>query len=103
MSKLTPATDFYTWTRDSALTLKMIVDEYVLGKSDLEQYVDDYLRAQAVLQTITSPSGTFLPSGAGLGEPKYNVDGSRFNGAVRFGSRPCPCPYSARTNLISDC
>lgn len=74
--------DFYTWTRDSALTLRMIVDEYVLGNADLVQYVEDYLSAQAALQTITNPSGTFLPSGAGLGEPKYMVDGSRFNGAV---------------------
>lgn len=62
----------------------MIVDEYVLGNDDLEQYVEDYLYAQATLQTITNPSGAFLPSGVGLGEPKYMVDGSRFNGAVSF-------------------
>ncbi|KAJ4397765.1 hypothetical protein N0V93_002001 [Gnomoniopsis smithogilvyi] len=72
---------FYTWTRDSALTLRMIVDEYILGNEDLVKYVEDYLSAQAALQTITNPSGTFLPSGAGLGEPKYMVDGTRFNGA----------------------
>lgn len=60
----------------------MLVDEYVLGNDDLGQYLEDYLQAQAVLQTVTNPSGVFLPSGAGLGEPKYNVDGTRFNGAV---------------------
>lgn len=76
--------DFYTWTRDSALTLRMIVDEYILGNGDLVQYIEDYLSAQAALQTITNPSGTFLPDGAGLGEPKYMVDGTRFNGAVCF-------------------
>lgn len=73
--------DFYTWTRDSALTLKMIVDEFVFGNTSLRTYIDDYVHAQAVLQTVTNPSGTLLPSGLGLGEPKFNVDGTRFNGA----------------------
>ncbi|KAF3007310.1 hypothetical protein E8E14_004704 [Neopestalotiopsis sp. 37M] len=71
---------FYTWTRDSALTLKMIVDEFLLGATELQPYIEDYLHAQAVLQTVTNPSGTLLPSGKGLGEPKYNVDGTRYNG-----------------------
>lgn len=60
----------------------MIVDEYILGTEDLQQYIEDYLHAQAVLQTIANPSGTLFPSGAGLGEPKYNVDGTRFNPIV---------------------
>lgn len=34
-----------------------------------------------MLQTVSNPSGTLLPAGLGLGEPKYLVDGSRFNGA----------------------
>ncbi|OLN97576.1 Glucoamylase P [Colletotrichum chlorophyti] len=72
---------FYTWTRDAALTMKMIVDEFILGNEDLQVYVEDYYRSQAVLQTVSNPSGSFLPSGRGLGEAKYNVDGSRFNGA----------------------
>ncbi|KZL81139.1 glycosyl hydrolase family 15 [Colletotrichum incanum] len=72
---------FYTWTRDAALTMKMIVDEFIFGNEELQVYVEDYYRSQAVLQTVTNPSGSFLPSGRGLGEAKYNVDGSRFNGA----------------------
>ncbi|KAJ5042509.1 uncharacterized protein L3040_005052 [Drepanopeziza brunnea f. sp. 'multigermtubi'] len=72
---------FYTWTRDSALTMKMIVDEFLLGKRELQSYIEDYIHAQAVLQTVANPSGTFLPAGLGLGEPKYQVDGTRFNGA----------------------
>ncbi|ETS82347.1 Glucoamylase P [Pestalotiopsis fici W106-1] len=71
---------FYTWTRDSALTLKMVVDEFLLGATYLQTHIEDYLHAQAVLQTVTNPSGTLLPSGKGLGEPKYNVDGTRYNG-----------------------
>ncbi|PBP17413.1 putative Glucoamylase P [Diplocarpon rosae] len=72
---------FYTWTRDSALTMKMIVDEFIFGKTELQSYIEDYIHAQAVLQTVANPSGTFLPAGLGLGEPKYQVDGTRFNGA----------------------
>ncbi|RDL30375.1 putative Glucoamylase P [Venustampulla echinocandica] len=72
---------FFTWSRDAALTMKMIVDEFILGESQLQPYIDDYIHSQAVLQTTTNPSGTFLPAGLGLGEPKYQVDGSRFNEA----------------------
>ncbi|KAI0425531.1 carbohydrate-binding module family 20 protein [Xylaria sp. FL1042] len=72
---------FYTWSRDAALTMKMMVDEFLLGETHLESYIKDYIHSQAVLQTVTNPSGTFLPNGAGLGEPKYNVDLTRFNGA----------------------
>jgi len=72
--------DFYTWTRDSALTLKMIVDEFLFGKTELRPYIEDYITAQAVLQTVKNPSGSLLPSGLGLGEPKFNVDGTKFNG-----------------------
>ncbi|KAI1312347.1 carbohydrate-binding module family 20 protein [Xylaria venustula] len=72
---------FYTWTRDAALTMKMIVDEFLLGQTHLKPYIEDYIHSQAVLQTVTNPSGTFLPNGVGLGEPKYNVDLTRFNGA----------------------
>ena len=74
-------TDFYTWSRDSALTLKMIVDEFIFGNTALQSTIEDYIHAQAVLQTVSNPSGTLLPNGLGLGEPKYNVDGTRFNGA----------------------
>ncbi|KAF8855324.1 1, 4-alpha-D-glucan glucohydrolase [Acephala macrosclerotiorum] len=72
---------FYTWSRDSALTLKMLIDEFIFGNTELESYVEDYIHAQAKLQTVSNPSGTFLPAGLGLGEPKYQVDGTRFNGA----------------------
>ncbi|KAK3368937.1 family 15 glycosyl hydrolase [Lasiosphaeria ovina] len=71
---------FFTWTRDAALTLKTLLDEFVLGNAALRPYIDDYVRSQAVLQTVTNPSGSLLPSGTGLGEPKFNADGSRFNG-----------------------
>ncbi|ROT38732.1 glucoamylase P [Sodiomyces alkalinus F11] len=75
---------FFTWSRDAALTFKMIVEEYIRdpsGRSHLEGHIRNYIRSQAILQTVANPSGTLLPSGRGLGEVKYHVDGSRFNGA----------------------
>ena len=59
----------------------MIIDEYIWGNTALKPYIDNYIKAQAVLQTTSNPSGTFLPEGLGLGEPKFQVDGTRFNGA----------------------
>jgi len=59
----------------------MVVGEIALGNSALESYVDDYVRAQAILQTVTNPSGALLPSGSGLGEPKFEADGTRFGGS----------------------
>jgi glucoamylase len=73
--------DFYTWSRDSALTLKMLIDEFIFGNTALQTKIEEYIHAQAVLQTVSNPSGTFLPNGVGLGEPKFQVDGTRFNGA----------------------
>lgn len=59
----------------------MIIDEFINGNTALQVYIEDYIHAQAVLQTVSNPSGTFLPAGLGLGEPKYTVTGTRFNGA----------------------
>lgn len=58
----------------------MIIDEFILGNTTLQTIIEQYIHAQAVLQTVSNPSGTFLPDGVGLGEPKFMVDGTRFNG-----------------------
>ena len=71
--------DFYTWTRDSALTLKALVDAFVAGNTALQPQIQNYIYAQASLQTVSNPSGD-LSSGAGLGEPKFEVDGIEFSG-----------------------
>jgi glucoamylase len=70
---------FYTWTRDSALTYSMIVDELIFGDSSLQKTVEDYTKAQAYLQTVTNPSGTLWPAGLGLGEMKFFLNRTRFN------------------------
>ena len=71
--------DFYTWTRDSALTLKVLTDTFIAGDFSLQPTIEDYIAAQAKLQITSNPSGN-LGTG-GLGEPKFNANGSAFNGA----------------------
>lgn len=71
---------FYTWSRDSALTFTMLIDELVLGNNSFQYLIDDYVRAQAILQTIANPSGTLYPARLGLGEPKFYTNESRFDG-----------------------
>ncbi len=61
--------------------MKMVVDEFIWGNSALNMTIEDYIHAQAKLQTVSNPSGTLEPNGLGLAEPKFNVDGTRFNGA----------------------
>ena len=49
---------FYTWTRDSALTFKSVVDTFIANySSSLQQEIEAYIAAQARLQTVSNPSG----------------------------------------------
>lgn len=57
----------------------MLVDEFLAGDVALEAHVRDYIGSQAVIQGINNPSGN-LSNGQGLGEPKFNVDETAFNG-----------------------
>lgn len=72
--------DWYTWTRDSALVLKAIVERFS-HKYDgsLQTQIANYIIAQAKLQTVSNPAGD-LSDGRGLGEAKYVVDGTAFTG-----------------------
>lgn len=57
------------WTRDAALTIKCLVDQFLSGgAASLEETIKEYINAQAELQGVSNPSGS-LCSG-GLGEPK---------------------------------
>lgn len=70
---------FYTWTRDSALTIETLVGEFTASKSpELERIIQDYISAQVVLQGVENPSGG-LCSG-GLGEAKFTVNQTAFTG-----------------------
>lgn len=77
--QLTKTIDFYTWTRDAALTLKCLVDTFIAGNTDLQSTIQNYISAQAYLQTVSNPSGDL--STGGLGEPKFNVDETAFTGS----------------------
>ncbi|KAB8301058.1 hypothetical protein EYC80_002980 [Monilinia laxa] len=72
---------FYTWTRDSALVFKTLVDTFISSSysASLQQEIENYISAQAGLQTVSNPSGGF--SSGGLGEPKFNADKTAFTGS----------------------
>ncbi|KAG4029361.1 hypothetical protein MFRU_016g01150 [Monilinia fructicola] len=72
---------FYTWTRDSALVFKALVDTFISSSysASLQQEIENYISAQAGLQTVSNPSGGF--SSGGLGEPKFNADKTAFTGS----------------------
>ncbi|KND94543.1 Glucoamylase [Tolypocladium ophioglossoides CBS 100239] len=72
---------FYTWTRDSALVFKSIVDRFINQyDAGLQRHIEEYIAAQAKLQGISGPSGS-LSDGAGLGEPKYEANLTAFTGS----------------------
>lgn len=69
----------YTWTRDSALTIKTLIDDFVThGTPGIEPLVQEYISAQAVLQGVENPSGGLCSGGPG--EAKFNVDETAFIG-----------------------
>ncbi|KAF7551843.1 hypothetical protein G7046_g7590 [Stylonectria norvegica] len=71
---------FYTWTRDSALVFKCIVDRFTHEyDADLQNHIQQYIVSQAKLQGVSNPSGS-LSDGSGLGEPKFEVNSSPFTG-----------------------
>lgn len=73
--------DFYTWTRDSALTFKCLIDLFVAGQntSTLQPLIQEYILAQGTLQNVSNPSGD-LSDGSGLGEPKFYTNETAFLG-----------------------
>ena len=70
----------YTWTRDSSLVFKALIDQFTTGEDDsLRTLIDQFTSAEARLQQVSNPSGTV--STGGLGEPKFNIDESAFTGS----------------------
>ncbi|KAF5854936.1 hypothetical protein ETB97_010557 [Aspergillus alliaceus] len=70
---------FYTWTRDSGLVMKTLVDLFRGGDANLLPTIEEYISSQARIQGVSNPSGGL--SSGGLGEPKLNADESAFTGA----------------------
>jgi glucoamylase len=58
--------------------LKCLVEAFVAGNTKLQQTIQQYISAQAYLQTVSGLSGGLATGG--LGEPKYYVNGTAFTG-----------------------
>ncbi|KAI6780390.1 Glucoamylase-like protein [Emericellopsis cladophorae] len=72
---------FFTWTRDSALVFKSIVDRFTdQYDANLQRLIQEFVGAQAKLQGVSNPSGS-LSDGRGLGEAKFEVDLTEYMGA----------------------
>ncbi|PSR78193.1 hypothetical protein PHLCEN_2v7525 [Hermanssonia centrifuga] len=70
----------YTWTRDSSLVFKAIIDQFTSGQDpSLRTLIDEFVSAEGILQQVSNPSGTV--SSGGLGEPKFNIDETAFTGS----------------------
>lgn len=73
---------FYTWSRDSALTFKEVIDTFSYDyNSTLQTEIENYAGSQAILQGVSNPSGDLTDGGLGLGEPKFNVDETAYTGS----------------------
>ncbi|KAG8817945.1 hypothetical protein FRC17_011031, partial [Serendipita sp. 399] len=69
----------YTWTRDTSLVMKYVVDRYTGGRdSTLRTTIDNWVASSARIQQVTNPSGTV--STGGLGEPKFLISEAAFTG-----------------------
>ena len=64
---------YYDWVRDTALTMRSLIDYYQLSNDQkIKNMIFTWIDAEAYRQN--------LPTYSGLGEPKYNIDGSGFTG-----------------------
>ena len=64
---------YYDWVRDTALTMRSLIDYYELKKDPrVKQLIFTWISAEAHRQN--------LPTLSGLGEPKYFIDGSGYTG-----------------------
>ncbi|KAK7028135.1 glycoside hydrolase 15 protein [Paramarasmius palmivorus] len=82
-AKASPSTDpdyLYTWTRDSSLVFKMLIDQYTQGRDiSLRETIDNFVAAESYLQSVTNPSGNITTGG--LAEPKFNINLTAFEGS----------------------
>lgn len=69
---------WYQWTRDSAMTFKVLLNDYLKGNATLESYLRDYVNESQKLQHTENPSGNYYTGG--IGEPKFYVDGRPYTG-----------------------
>ncbi|KAK9900052.1 glycoside hydrolase family 15 protein [Cystobasidium minutum MCA 4210] len=75
---------WYQWTRDSAMVFKVVVEYWKrdlnpAGKQATFEYIIDYINESRNMQRMDTPSGGF--KSGGLGEVKYNTDGTPYTGS----------------------
>ncbi|KAL4878216.1 Six-hairpin glycosidase-like protein [Aspergillus karnatakaensis] len=70
---------FFTWTRDSGLVMRVLVEIFRAGDSHLLPIIQAWISSQARIQGVENPSGG-LADGQGLGEPKFLADETPFTG-----------------------
>jgi glucoamylase len=71
-SKIAP-NYYFDWVRDTALTMRSLIDYYELTrKPSIKKLLFNWIHAEAFRQN--------LPTLSGLGEPKFNIDGSGYSG-----------------------
>jgi glucoamylase len=71
-SKISP-NYYFDWVRDTALTMRSLIDYYELSRiPSIKKVIFNWIHAEAYRQN--------LPTLSGLGEPKFNIDGSGFSG-----------------------
>ncbi|KAJ5223667.1 hypothetical protein N7468_008209 [Penicillium chermesinum] len=88
-----PSTDnpdyYYTWTRDSALVMKTLVDLFKNGDSDLLSIIEEYINAQAHIQTVSNPSGDLSSDETAFtgswGRPQRDGPALRASAMIAFG------------------
>ncbi|KZM24008.1 Glucan 1,4-alpha-glucosidase [Ascochyta rabiei] len=76
---------WYQWVRDAAITMNTLVDVYADDTSSpfaasLSTTLDAYTSLQQTIQHTPNPSGRFDDL-SGLGEPKFEIDGTPFTGS----------------------
>ncbi|KAI8336143.1 glucoamylase [Chlamydoabsidia padenii] len=83
---------YYSWTRDSALSFRVLVDELASGSnSTLTNYINDYVAYSKNAQSTSTVCNC-------LGEPKFNPDGSSYTGP--WGRPQNDGPAERATTLI---
>lgn len=68
--------DFYTWTRDSALVIKALIDRFIAPggyDANMQTIIQSYIASQAEVQAEESSCGPLF-NGDGLGEPRFKVN-----------------------------
>jgi glucoamylase len=58
------------------MVFKVLLNAYLAGNSSLETFLRDFAAESDKLQRISNPSGSY--QGAGLGEPKFLVNGAAY-------------------------